>query len=142
MRSVRKLQADRNVLAVMGAVTLTLLASSAQGGADAPLPAPEKGYALAQKLCVSCHLTGDDTGAAVPAGVPSFRGIANKPGQTGQHILDVLLKPHPPMPDIQLSREEMLNILAYLELLRTDSSTPPLLVPDQPKTKPEYPDHS
>jgi cytochrome c len=128
----------------MAAITITLWlpASTGRGGDDAAIPSPEQGNVLAQKLCAACHLTGNTTGATVPAGVPTFHGIANTPGQTGQRIMNILIKPHPPMPDIQLTREEMLHIIAYLDSLRTDKSGPPLMELDQPKSKPEYPDHS
>lgn len=104
---------------------------------ERPEPTPGKGFEIALRFCSGCHLVGNGDNAALPAGVPTFRGIANRPGQTGQRILNTLIKPHVPMPDIQLSSEEMLHILAYLETLRMDRSIPPLLdsVPKGPKPR-------
>lgn len=127
---------------VFVAVSSALNASTAAGVDEKPKPSPDRGYALAQNFCKGCHLIGDNADAAVPAGIPTFRGIANKPGQTSGHIMEILMRPHPPMPDIQLTREEMMHILAYLETLRTDKSGTPLLELDEPGSKPVYPDHS
>ena len=109
---------------------------------DAPTPSPEKGHALAQRFCNGCHLIDDNASVTVPVGVPTFRAIANQPGQTGQRIMNVLIKPHPPMPDIHLSSNEILDIVSYLETLHTDKSVPPLLSPTEQSPKPEYPEHS
>lgn len=96
---------------------------------EKPKPTPEKGEALASKLCASCHVLPGGNPAAVPAGVPTFRAIANKPGQTGDHIAQVLMMPHAPMPDLQMTRDEILDILAYLESIRTDQSVKPIAPP-------------
>lgn len=103
-------------------------------------PSAEKGQTLAERLCSSCHVV-DTASKSVPAGIPSLRGIANQPGQTATRIMNVLIKPHVPMPDMQLSRQEMLDIIAYLDTLRADKSAPSLLPPKQgPKLK--YPEPS
>jgi hypothetical protein len=43
------------------------------------------------------------------------------------------------MPDMQLTNDEILDVIAYLETLRTDKAAPPLLPPSE-ATKPELPD--
>ncbi len=94
-------------------------------------PSPERGLAFAQKFCSNCHLVEGGGSATVQAGIPSLRGLANKPGQNGERIRNVLINPHPPMPDMQVSQQEILDVLAYLETLRTDKSAPPFLSPAQ-----------
>ena len=101
-------------------------------------PAAAKGYNLSEKLCSSCHLIDEKPGRTTKVGPPSFRIIANQPGQTADRIRSVLIKPHPPMPDIHLSNEEILNILAYMQTLRTDKTAPPL-VPPEGSDKPKAP---
>jgi len=86
---------------------------------------PEKGAELANRLCSRCHLMEGDSTTAVPAGIITLRGIANRPGQTGQRILDVLILPHAPMPDMRLSISEINSIIAYLETLRTNGAVRP-----------------
>lgn len=111
---------------------------------DPPLPPPpssENGHALAEKLCSGCHVTGATASGVVPAGPPTFPTIANKPGQSGQHIMNVLIQPHVPMPDVHLTRQEILDITAYLETLRTNKDVPPLLPPPG-GPKPQYPEPS
>jgi mono/diheme cytochrome c family protein len=128
---------------VVAAVAIAALAwpmSQAVCAEEPPEPSAEKGHALAQKLCSGCHVIESEASTTVPAGVPPFRTIANRPGQTAERIMNVLIQPHVPMPDMHLSREEMLDIVAYLETLRTDTSLPPLLPKHGPK--PKYPEPS
>ena len=117
--------------ATFGAVYLMSAVSIEARAQDEAGPSPEKGYELAERLCKNCHLIEENAAAVTPIGVPTFRGIANRPGQSGQHITNVLIQPHRPMPDIHLTSEEIENILSYLETLRADKSLPPLLSPKQ-----------
>lgn len=109
--------------------------------AQAPLPAEpsaENGRVLAQRLCSTCHIVSDDGNKTVPAGVPPFRAIAKRPGQTGARIREMLIAPPHQMPDMQLTRSEIDDLLAYLNELRGDSSQPPFH-PDPGAAKPTYP---
>jgi cytochrome c len=125
------------------AILLGMMASVATADTAIPAtPSPENGHALAQRFCTNCHLIENNSSATVPAGVPTFRGIANKPGQTGQNIMNVLIHPHPPMPDIHLSRAEIVDIISYLESLRTNAAVPPLLTPFPTAPKPQPSEHS
>jgi mono/diheme cytochrome c family protein len=129
---------SKSACAVAAIFVLSISAALAE---EKPVPSPEKGLGLAQKFCQGCHLIEDKAGATVPAGVPTFRGIANRRGQTGQHITNVLIQPHAPMPDVRLTNEEILHILAYLDTLRTDKAIAPL-APASPTPKPKYPEPS
>lgn len=106
---------------------------------DPPAPSPAEGQALAQKFCATCHFVGGEPTGTAPVGPPSFAAIANKPGQSGGHIKAVLIKPHAPMPDMSLTNEEILNVIAYLDTLRKDRSGPSLL-PGGSTSKPDYPE--
>lgn len=82
-------------------------------------PDAKTGKQIAEKLCVGCHIVGAEAaGKTVPADVPSFVRIANKPGQTAQLIAGAIVVPHPPMPQIQLTREEIGDIAAYVLTLK------------------------
>lgn len=142
MFSTVRCRSNRYEVAVFVTASFITAASAVTGAENLPRPSPEKGYALAQRFCNGCHLIDNSTTTTVPAGVPTFPGIANKSGQTGQHIMSVLIQPHPPMPDIHLSNEEIMNIVAYLESLRTDNSAPPLQATVEQHSKPEFPEHS
>jgi mono/diheme cytochrome c family protein len=112
-----------------------MMSSLAAGAQETAEPSAEKGYQLARRLCSNCHLIEDKANATLPAGVPTFRGIANRPGQTGQRITNTLMVPHAPMPDIRLSGPEIQDLISYLETLRTNPAIPPLLRKQQPKPK-------
>lgn len=116
--------------APVGAVFVLLcLGASRLSAQDLLKQTQEKGHDLALTLCKGCHLVDDKVLSPVPVGIPTFRAIANRTGQTGEKIKDVLIKPHTPMPEIQLSNDEILSLIAYLETLRTDKSVPPLITP-------------
>ena len=90
------------------------------GGALAQIhPDAKTGKDLAEKLCIGCHIVGDEAAnASVPADVPSFKAIANKPGQTAVMIAGRIVVPHPPMPQIEVTREEIGDLAAYILTLR------------------------
>lgn len=102
-------------------------------------PSPERGQAFAQKFCQECHLVDGGGAVTAQAGLPTLRGLANKPGQSGERIRNVLINPHPPMPDMQVSAQEILDVIAYMETLRTDKKGAPFLTPSQQNIKPKYP---
>jgi cytochrome c len=136
----RQIARGRRVAMTFAAVTATCLWAVQVHPQDIVPGSAETGASLANRLCTSCHLTNETAGNAFPAGVPTMRGIANKPGQTGRHIAGVLMAPHSPMPNINLSREEIGHIIAYLQSLRTDKSLPPLLPgPTEGTPKPKLP---
>jgi cytochrome c len=107
------------------------------------LPDASRGKTTVERLCVSCHIVSESTSARVTAGVPTFNVIANRKKQTAERIRGILISPHKPMPDVQLTRVEIEDIIAYLDSIRDANSGPPLL-PDvkKPAEKPELPEHS
>jgi mono/diheme cytochrome c family protein len=56
----------------------------------------------------------------VPADVPSFQRIAERPGQTAAAIAGAIVVPHPPMPQISLTREEIGDLAAYILSLKSN----------------------
>lgn len=109
---------------------------------DKPATGPDavRGQALAAKLCANCHIIGEDaTGRVVQPGVPSFPEIANARGQTGDAISLALINPAKPMPDTQLTRAEILHLLAYLETLRATTGESFLPPTAKPRIKPPKP---
>jgi len=115
------------------------LASS--NDATQKFPNAKRGKVLSERLCVNCHVVSEDVGGAVPEGVPPFKVIANKAGQTAEHIRNILVQPHAPMPNMNLSRLEIDDIIAYLDELRLKNSGAPLLPEKQEKSvTPEFPE--
>ncbi|MEO1207396.1 MAG: cytochrome c [Pseudomonadota bacterium] len=102
-----------------------------------------RGQVLAERLCATCHVVGPTQTGAATAGPPTFASIANRPGQTRERILNVLIAPHPPMPNVQMTLHEIDDIIAYLDTMRSPQSKEPLL-PVKPNQglKPVYPEPS
>jgi mono/diheme cytochrome c family protein len=86
-----------------------LLAASAQAAGD-----PDKGRALATSWCVSCHDV--SPGTARTDAAPSFPTLAKQ--RSPEALKGWLSAPHPPMPNLSLSRAEIDDIVAYLTSLR------------------------
>ncbi|MGI9422987.1 MAG: c-type cytochrome [Hyphomicrobiaceae bacterium] len=118
--------------------------STAAGAQNKPgsQPDAERGALLAQRLCTGCHLVAGGQSSDVTVGVPSFNAIANKPSQTKDAIAGVLIRPHAPMPNIQLSTQEIGDIIAYLDQLRREDVGQPLLNTTKQRPKPKYPKQS
>jgi cytochrome c len=102
----------------------------------------DAGRVLAERLCQNCHVTGPGSTAVVPAGIPTFRGIANAPRQTADRLRSIMLNPHPPMPDVKLSYPEVDQLIAYLDSMRAPSAGPPILQEKDKRSKPDYTDPS
>jgi cytochrome c len=136
-----KRRCDPRMVYVLTLSLLVLLTAgpSAPKAEDMKLPSAAEGRELSEKLCKGCHVIGAEGEGTTQVGPPTFSSIANKPGQTTERIKGALVAPHPPMPDMQLTNEEMLDIIAYLETLRKDKAAPPLLPPSG-TTKPKLPD--
>jgi mono/diheme cytochrome c family protein len=82
--------------------------------AQSPSGDPELGRAAATSMCASCHLVSE--GQAHPAmdSAPSFDALARDRAMTENRLRGFLNRPHPPMPDPQLSRPEIDNIVSYI----------------------------
>ena len=102
------------------------------------VPTVVAGRAIAQKLCSSCHLTPDAPESPVKVGIPSLSALANKPEQTPETIALRLIAPPHPMPDMQLTRGEIADVVAYLATLRVSPAAPPWTMPPEGE-RPTYP---
>jgi mono/diheme cytochrome c family protein len=72
------------------------------------------GRELARRWCTACHVvdregTGADAGPALPSALAGER--------SAEEIESWLADPHPLMPNLDLSREEIDDIMAYLQSL-------------------------
>ena len=89
------------------ALVIAVAAAPASAAGDA-----EAGRGLAQRWCVACH-GGSDA-------APPLDEAVNRPGRTPGTLEAWLSDPHPPMPNLSLSRREIADLLAYLGTLRKD----------------------
>ena len=132
----------KSAIIVLGLVAATAITPLLQDVAFAQAVAPSatRGRSLAVRLCTNCHLVDGGAAVPVPVGIGTFRGIANRAGQTAERISNVLILPHMPMPDAQLTHDEIQDIITYLESLRTNPDVPPLIAPGS--AKPQFPSNS
>lgn len=77
---------------------------------------PAKGQKIAETWCVSCHTVSGGTSARDAA--PPFDLIARNRTFDRDGLLQVLSDPHPPMPKIHLSRQQLDDVIAYIHSLR------------------------
>jgi len=96
------------------AVILGVVCASASAAGDA-----ERGHALAQTWCAKCHTI--DRGATARDVAPSFPSIAERGRPDQIQARSFLNAPHPPMPDFNLSRVEIDDIVAYLAKLADEA---------------------
>ena len=76
-----------------------------------------RGFALAESWCVSCHIIDKKgTGRAIdPA--PPFPLIAGDPRKTPGYLHMWLTSSHPQMPNLNLGRREINDLIAYIRSL-------------------------
>lgn len=92
---------------VGGLMALTTSVASAQMGG-----VPAFGRDIAQRWCAACHVVEPGQRDA-SSDVPSFADIAAR--RTDLDALAAFLAdPHPVMPDMSLTREEIRNLVAYI----------------------------
>src|SRR6266566_993148 len=91
----------------VGYAPMTYAAGDANAGRD-----------LVTRSCSSCHAMNSATIAT--DGVPPLLVLARDNKERPAWIRGWLMDPHPPMPSISLSRQQIDNIIAYLNTLPTD----------------------
>ena len=74
-----------------------------------------RGEALAQTWCANCHLV--EPGSAARDSAPPLREIARRGAPDQIEARTFLNAPHPPMPNFDLARPQIDDIVAYLKSL-------------------------
>ncbi|HKT20349.1 MAG TPA: cytochrome c [Stellaceae bacterium] len=75
-----------------------------------------RGEALAQTWCANCHVVEPGSTAAKDT-APSLREIARRGGPDQIEARTFLNAPHPPMPNFDLARAQIDDVVAYLKSL-------------------------
>lgn len=75
------------------------------------------GKVLAQTWCASCHLVSPDQTKG-SADVPPFASLAKRTEAELDKLSGFLAHPHPVMPDMQLTHNEIADIVAYIRTLK------------------------
>ena len=84
----------------------------------APAASAARGQALAEARCSACHAVGR-TGASTMAEAPPFRELHTRYPVTflQEAFAEGLTTAHPAMPQVELTPEEIRDLIAYLESL-------------------------
>lgn len=99
----------RVVVGLIGVFALCGAAAQAQ----MPGGSAERGARLAQAWCAGCHVVG----ARGADAAPPLSEIAKQPELSTDWLILWLADPHPAMPQLQLSRQEIADIMAHMERL-------------------------
>ena len=100
-------------------LTVSLVLSGLAGGSPASTADNiEKGRALALGLCAKCHLNEGQAEKRSASEIPGFAAVANRPGQTIEHVVAWLRSVPPMMPDHHLSQDEMEALAEFILSLR------------------------
>jgi mono/diheme cytochrome c family protein len=77
---------------------------------------PVAGKRLVEQWCINCHVVGaSDRGTDAAPALPTI--AQQQKGKDPQWVKAWLQAPHPPMPNFNLSRQEIDDIAAYLATL-------------------------
>src|SRR5690349_12662202 len=88
-----------------------ILALGSFGGA-AWAADPVEGGRIAERWCSSCHVTSNRSGGT--DAVPTLESIANDRHRSPEWVRQWLNDPHPPMPNLPLTRAQIEDVVAYL----------------------------
>ncbi|WP_026379504.1 c-type cytochrome [Afifella pfennigii] len=78
---------------------------------------PDEGERIARQWCAECHVVAEDQTSA-SAAAASFAAMAEKYADDGMGALAAFLAdPHPLMPDMSLTRQEIRDLTAYIASL-------------------------
>lgn len=98
----------RSILPGLALLTLQSAVSNAQ-----PVDIG-RGRALAETWCIACHVIDRGQTSPVPAGPPAFPALADDPAVTPEQLSGFIRDPHPPMPDMSLTRGEVADLVGYI----------------------------
>ncbi len=104
--------------------SLILLAAAASTQSTVAADA-QHGATIAKRWCAACHVVSPEQKSG-SADVPSFADIARR-RKSREALANFLADPHPKMPDMNLSRREIDDIVGYIRSL-------------DPKAQPSGPD--
>lgn len=99
------------VLMMTAGLAMPALAQTEPGDAAA-------GLRLASAWCANCHRVGPAGPGPTTDAAPAFAAVMAMPSTTRMSLAAFLQTPHPRMPNYQLSRDELDDVIAYLLSLR------------------------
>jgi mono/diheme cytochrome c family protein len=116
IRITREVAMRRTVVVASAAMILSASNSEAQVAAGSA-----RGQHLASRLCATCHVTGRTPADMLNADIPSFRTIAKRTGMNAETIAGKIIVPHPAMPGVALTADEIRDLATYIMTLATEA---------------------
>lgn len=101
------------LVATLGIVLTAAAYSSVARAGDAM-----EGKAIASRWCSSCHNIGGGEKPSASDTIPTFDSIAQSKDLNRVQLETWIGNPHPPMPNLTLTRVEIDNLVSYIESLR------------------------
>jgi mono/diheme cytochrome c family protein len=98
---------------LVGCCALVALGPTPSLAADAA-----EGKTIAERWCASCHVVAREQKSAATDQAPPFASIAKMPQFGADKLALLLLRPHPNMPKLSLSRAEVTNLADYIATLK------------------------
>ena len=77
------------------------------------------GQAYAQQVCADCHAVLPNEQISPLPQAPTFQKVASMPGMTEMALSVWLQTSHPTMPNIVLKQDDLRNVVAYIESLKS-----------------------
>ena len=109
---------ERAAFAFLAALTSFGFAMPANAGGDVA-----RGASIAKRWCVNCHVVSADQKSA-KVDVPTFADIARR-RPDDRALSSFLVDPHPPMPNLSLTRQEIDDVVAYIRSLDPNAPSAP-----------------
>ena|SRR5437899_8447605 len=78
----------------------------------------EQGQQLATRWCANCHVVERTAAAASANGLPTFPAIAVSSRTTPEMLRATMSAQHGRMPDLQLTKRQQDDLIAYISSLR------------------------
>ena len=102
------------VISIAASMSATAIAQAANAAQQV---GASHGRAIAETWCSACHLVSSQQTHA-NADVPSFSSIAKRLPADADILAAFIANPHPPMPNLGLSRQDIQDLLAYIATLK------------------------
>ena len=110
------------------------IGAMACGATSAVAADAANGLRIAERWCAACHVVSSDQTRG-SADVPSFASIAHRKPDA-RALANFIAEPHPKMPSMSLSRDEIADIVRYIQTLDPATSAPTPIEKDNPPGEP------
>jgi mono/diheme cytochrome c family protein len=97
---------------------VSLSATLSQGLKAQEIGDAEQGHQIARTWCSNCHVVGSEQRSGSSNGAPPFVAISQMKSTTPATLHAFLETPHDRMPDLHLDRDEIDDLVAYINSLR------------------------